>query len=139
MAAQDGIGHPVTERVQVLPSIGLLNAQGAVDAVQFYHCRLEVVRHAHDALGADDVCICIVSLLLGQLPVDEALGDVVGHAVLECAVALQPPGILVVPHPHSLCVPGLVFAPGIPACDVYIVHPAIMECGPFVFVPFAGG
>ena len=76
----------------------------------------------------------IMGLGLGQLAVDMPLGDVEHHAVLERAVALQPPGVLVVPHPHGLGIPGLEFRLGIPACDVHVVHAAVVERGTFVFV-----
>ena len=49
-------------------------------------------------------------------------------------MTLQPPRVLIVPHPDSLCMPGLVFRIGIPAADIHIVHSAVMERGSLKFV-----
>ena len=78
-----------------------------------------------------------MSLVFGKLPVNEALGDVENHAVVKSAVALYPPRVLVVPHVDPLRVPALVFTPGIPPRDVNVVHPAVMESRPLMFVPLA--
>ena len=76
-------------------------------------------------------------LVFRQLPVHEALRDVEHHPALKRAVALQPPGVFVVPHAQALGVPRLELALGIPACNVHIVHAAVVEGGTLVFVPFA--
>ena len=68
-----------------------------------------------------------------------SLGNVEYDAVLERAVALEPPRILVIPHADGLCVPGLEFRFGIPACDVHVVHAAVMERRALEFVSFARG
>ena len=78
-----------------------------------------------------------MSLVSGELSVDESLCDIERDAVLESAVALHPPGVLVVPHPHALRMPALVFAVGIPTGDVYVVHAAVVVGGTFVLVPLA--
>lgn len=136
-ARLDRLGEELAKGVDVLAPVGLDEAVGLRHAVQLDDRRLEIVRHACDALRADDVHIGIVGLGLGQLAVDMPLGDVEHHAVLERAVALQPPGVLVVPHPHGLGIPSLEFRLGIPACDVHVVHAAVVERGAFVFVALA--
>ena len=78
-----------------------------------------------------------MSLVSGELSVDEALCDIEGDAVLERTVALYPPRVLVVPHPHALGMPGLVFTVGIPAGDVYVVHAAVVVGGTLIFVSLA--
>lgn len=79
-----------------------------------------------------------MSLVSGELSVDEALCDIEGDAVLERTVALYPPRVLVVPHPHALGMPGLVFTVGIPAGDVYVVHAAVVVGGTLIFVSSPG-
>ena len=51
---------------------------------------------------------------------------------------LNPPRILVVPHANALRVPGLVFAVGVPAGDIDIMHAAIVKGRPFGIVSFHG-
>jgi len=105
--------------------------------VEVHHGRLEVVAHADDAFGTDDIDIGIMSLVFGKLPVDEPLSNVENHAVVKSAVALYPPGVLVIPHVDPLRVPALVLTPGIPPRDVDVVHPAVMESRPLMFVPLS--
>ena len=95
------------------------------------------MRHAHDTFRTDNVRICVMSLVSGELSVDESLCDIERDAVLESAVALHPPGVLVVPHPHALRMPALVFTVGIPAGDVYVVHAAVVVGGTLIFVSLA--
>ena len=95
--------------------------------------------HADEAFTADEFRVGIVCLVECELAIDEALRDVIDDAVLEGAVALQPPWVFVVPHADGLGVPGLVFGVGVPACDVHVVHAAVVEGGSLVFVPFSGG
>ena len=106
-------------------------------AVQLDCRRLEIVRHARDTLRPDDVHVGVMRLLRGQLPVNMPLRDVEHHAVLERSVTLQPPRVLVVPHAHGLRVPCLELRFGVPARDIDVVHPAVVERRPFVFVPLA--
>src|SRR5690606_22036972 len=51
---------------------------------------------------------------------------------------LHPPGILVVPHADALGVPGLVFALGIPAGDIHVMHAAVVEWRAFRLVALGG-
>ena len=139
-AARSGFelpGEKFAKGVDVLAAVGLDEPVGLGHAVELDDRCLEVVGHAGDALGADDVDIGVVGLGLGQLPVDMPLGDVEDHAVLERAVALEPPRVLVVPHAQGLCVPSLEFGPCVPARDVDVMHAAVVERGAFVFMPFA--
>ena len=78
-----------------------------------------------------------MSLVSGELSVDESLCDIEGDAVLERTVALYPPRVLIVPHTHSLRMPGLVFTVGIPAGNVYVVHAAVVVGGTLIFVSLA--
>ena len=132
------LGEQVAQHVDVLASERTFDPVGLRHAVQLDHGRLEVVRHAGDALRADDVDVGVVGLVLGQLSVDVALRDVEYHAVFERAVALEPPRVLVVPHADRLRVPCLVFRAGVPAGDVHVVHAAVVEGRTFVFVSLAG-
>ena len=137
-AAFDRAGEKVAQHVDVLAPERAFDAVGLRHAAQLDHGGLEVVGHAGDALRADDVDVGVVGLVLGQLPVDVPLRDVEDDAVLERPVALQPPGILVVPHPDGLCVPAPELRAGVPAGDVHVVHAAVVEGRSFVFVPLAG-
>src|SRR5271165_4880590 len=94
-----------------------------------------VARMRHD-FGADRIHIAIVRLLFGQVPVDKSLGNVEHHAVGECAVRLHPPRIFVPPGANPLGMPGLVFALGVPAGYVHVMHPAVVERRAFGIVPF---
>ena len=65
----------------------------------------EIVRHTHNALCADKVYIRVVCLVFRQLTVDKTLGYVEHHSVLESAVTLHPPRVLIVPHAQALGMP----------------------------------
>src|SRR4029079_2264777 len=111
---------------------------GAVDAVDFDGGVLEIVAHAGDAPGADAVDVAVVGLVFGKVAIDKALGDVEDDAIFEGAVALHPPGVLVIPHANALGVPGFVFGAGVPAGDVDVMHPAVVEWRAFGLVAFGG-
>ena len=89
--ALDGVCHNVAELVQVLSAKRFLQAKRTVHAVKFHYGSPEIMRHAHDTFCTDNVRICIMSLVSGELSVDEALCDIEGDAVLERTVALYPP------------------------------------------------
>ena len=135
--ALDGVGHNVAEFIQVLPAKRFFQTKRTVHTVEFHHGSPEVMRHAHDTFCTDNIRICIMSLIFGELSVNESLCDVEHDAVLESAVALHPPGVLVIPHPHALRMPGFIFTAGIPAGDVYVVHAAIVVGGTFILVSLA--
>ena len=105
--------------------------------MQFYHCRFKVVCHAHNAFGANKLHIRVVCLVFRQLPIYKALCDVEHDTVFKRAMTLQPPRLLVAPHTHALSVPCSIFAAGIPACNVNIVHAAVVKAGALIFVTFA--
>ena len=136
-ATAERLGEETAQTVDVLPPERLLYTLRLVDPVEVHHGRLEVVAHADNPFGPDDVDIRIMSLVFGKLPVNEALGNIENHAVGESAVALYPPGVLVIPHIDSLRVPALVFTPGIPPRNVNVMHPAVVESRPLMFVPLA--
>ena len=81
--ALDGVCHNVAELVQVLSAKRFLQAKRTVHAVKFHYGSPEIMRHAHDTFCTDNVRICIMSLVSGELSVDEALCDIEGDAVLD--------------------------------------------------------
>ena len=107
LAAEDALGHFIDEHIDVFSSVGTFDALRAGDTVQLHDSRLEVMCHAAEALCPDEFHVGVVGLVLGELPIDEALCDVEDHARLHGAVALQPPGILPGPHAQCLRVPRL--------------------------------
>ncbi len=80
-----------------------------------------------------------MGLLGRQLPVHMPLGYVIYHTVFKRAMALQPPRILICPHPHSLRTACFEFGTGQATCHIHIVHAAIMKSRPFSLMPFARG
>ena len=66
-------------------------------------------------------------LILRELPVNEALSDVVDDSVLKSAMNLHPPRVFPSPHAYTLGVPRLILAMGIPSGEVHIVHATIVE------------
>ena len=76
------------------PPNGFSRRMRTVHAVKFHYGSPEIMRHAHDTFCTDNVRICIMSLVSGELSVDEALCDIEGDAVLERTVALYHQGSL---------------------------------------------
>lgn len=138
LAGDDRASEDVAKHVEFLVVEQRCLGGGDMSAVQFDRGVLEVVAHPGDALGADRIDVAVVRQALGEMAVDEALRDIEHHAVLECTMALDPPGVPMVPHAHPLSMPGGVFAGGIPAGDIDVVHSAIVEWRAFGFVAFAG-
>ena len=99
-------------------------------AVDIDNSRLEIMCHAAEALRADELYVGIMRLVLRELPVNEALSDVVDDTVLKSAMNLHPPRIFPSPHAYTLSVPRLILAMGIPSSEVHVVHTTIVERRP---------
>ena len=82
----EGAGEEVDHDVEFFVVEGGGFVDGLIDAVDFDGGVFEIVGHAGDALGADAVDVAVVGFVLGEVAVDEALGDVEDDAIFEGAV-----------------------------------------------------
>ena len=79
-----------------------------------------------------------MGLVFRQLPIHKALGNIENNPILECAMALKPPRVFIIPHPHSLRMPSLIITTRIPSGYIHIVHPQSWNAGPSYSCPSPG-
>ena len=121
--------------------LSLNNAGFLISRMDSVHlnCRIDkVVTHSANSFCADGFHVAVVRLLRGQMAIDKSLSDVEDNSIGELPVRVHPPGIFVIPHPDSLGVPFLIFALGVPASDVNIVHSTVVKRRTFRFVTLGG-